>query len=142
MKNHIPCGIIPDKPGKLSTGGIFMLKKHGLGILLAGLGAGAVNGLFGAGGGMVLVPLLTMLTSIENTAIFPSSISIILPICLVSLIVTAITADLAWRQAIPYLMGSAAGGVLAGLWGNKIPVKWLHRGLGILILWGGIRYLC
>ena len=111
-------------------------------MLLAGLGAGAVNGLFGAGGGMVLVPLLTMLTPIEDSAIFPSSISIILPICLVSLVVTAITTGIAWRQAIPYLVGSAAGGVLAGLWGRKIPVKWLHRGLGVMILWGGVRYLC
>lgn len=119
-----------------------MRKQSCLGIILAGIGAGAVNGLFGAGGGMVLVPLLTMLTSIEDSAVFPSSISIILPICLVSLAVTAITAEIAWQQALPYLIGSAAGGILAGLWGNKIPVKWLHRGLGILILWGGIRYLC
>jgi uncharacterized membrane protein YfcA len=119
-----------------------MQKTHCLGSLLAGLGAGAVNGLFGAGGGMVLVPLLTLLTPMEDSAIFPSSISIILPIRLVSLVVTAITTGIAWQQAIPYLVGSAAGGVLAGIWGKNIPVKWLHRGLGVLILWGGIRYLC
>ena len=34
--------------------------KKNLGIMLAGLSAGSVNGLFGAGGGMVLVPLLTL----------------------------------------------------------------------------------
>ena len=119
-----------------------MQNTHCRGILLAGLGAGAVNGLFGAGGGMVLVPLLTLLTPMEDSAIFPSSISIILPICLVSLVVTAITTGIAWQQAMPYLVGSAAGGILAGVWGKNIPVKWLHRGLGVLILWGGIRYLC
>ena len=119
-----------------------MQKTRCLGILLAGLGAGTVNGLFGAGGGMVLVPLLTLLTPMEGSAIFPSSISIILPICLVSLLVTAITTGIAWQQAMPYLVGSAAGGILAGIWGKNIPVKWLHRGLGVLILWGGIRYLC
>jgi uncharacterized membrane protein YfcA len=47
-----------------------------------------------------------------------------------------------WSTALPYLLGSAIGGVAAGLWGKKIPVKWLHRLLGALILWGGIRYLC
>ncbi len=112
------------------------------GIALAGILAGAVNGLFGAGGGMVLVPLLTLLTPMEDQAVFPASISIILPICLVSLIFTAFTGEIAWQQALPYLIGSAAGGVLAGIYGRKIPVKWLHRGLGILILWGGFRYLC
>ena len=119
-----------------------MRKTKYTGIALAGLGAGAVNGLFGAGGGMVLVPLLTLLTSMEDQAIFPSSISIILPICLVSLTVTAVTGSIAWQQAVPYLIGSAIGGLAAGLWGKKIPVKWLHRGLGLLILWGGFRYLC
>ena len=112
------------------------------GIALAGMLAGAVNGLFGGGGGMVLVPLLTLMTTLEDIAIFPASISIILPICLVSLAVTAATGEIAWQQAFPYLLGSTAGGILAGLWGNKIPVKWLHRSLGILILWGGFRYLC
>ena len=113
-----------------------------LGNALAGLGAGAVNGLFGAGGGMVLVPLLSMLTDLEEDEIFSSSLAIILPICAVSLTATAITGTVAWSGSIPWLMGSAAGGVLAGFFGKKIPVLWLHRGLGILIVWGGIRYLC
>ena len=37
-----------------------------MGAGLAGAGAGAVNGLFGAGGGMVLVPLLTMRSMAEE----------------------------------------------------------------------------
>lgn len=109
---------------------------------LAGFGAGAVTGLFGAGGGMVLVPLLCWLTDIENDAIFPSSVSIILPICLVSLASIALVGSIPWQEALPYLIGSAAGGIAAGLWGKHIPTTWLHRILGILILWGGIRYLC
>lgn len=117
------------------------VKKY-LGSGLAGLGAGAVNGLFGAGGGMVLVPLLTSLTKLEDDEIFPSSVSIILPICLVSLGYSLWGSTVDWAGALPYLIGSAAGGVAAGLWGRKIPTKWLHRLLGILILWGGIRYLC
>ena len=111
------------------------------GILIAGLCAGTVNGLFGAAGGMVLVPLLTGLTDLEEAEIFPSSISIILPICLVSLCYTAFTTGIDYNTAFPYLIGSGIGGIAAGLWGRKIPVLWLHRGLGILILWGGIRYL-
>ncbi len=111
------------------------------GILLAGICAGAVNGLFGAGGGMVLVPLMTALTDLEDSEIFPASISIILPICLVSLGYTALKTGLDVATALPYLLGSAAGGLLAGLWGKKIPVQWLHRGLGLLILYGGVRYL-
>lgn len=112
------------------------------GMILAGILAGAVNGLFGAGGGMVLVPSLTVLTTLEDREVFPASISIILPICFISLAFTGLHSGIPWGESIPYLMGSAAGGILAGLQGKKIPTLWLHRGLGILILWGGVRYLC
>lgn len=119
-----------------------MKKQNQLGLLLAGSAAGAVNGLLGAGGGMVLVPLLTALTDLEEDAVFPTSVSIILPICLVSLGFSLWHTGADWTAALPYLAGSAAGGLLAGLFGRKIPTKWLHRILGGLILWGGIRYLC
>ena len=111
-------------------------------LALAGAAAGAVAGLFGAGGGMVLVPLLGLLVRMDDREIFPASVSIILPICLTSLLVTGLSAGIAWRDALPYLPGSALGGYLAGRWGQQIPTAWLHRGLGALIIWGGIRYLC
>ena len=117
------------------------IKKY-LGNILAGSCAGAINGLFGAGGGMVLVPLLTSLTTLEDDEVFPSSVSIILPICLVSLFLSHPQDTLTWTQIWPYLLGSGLGGIAAGLWGKKIPVVWLHRILGLLILWGGVRYLC
>lgn len=116
-------------------------RKH-FGSILAGTGAGIINGLFGAGGGMILVPMLTAFTDLEDGEIFPASISIMLPICVVTLFVTGLHHPIDWKGAFPYLIGSAAGGVLAGLLGKKIPTKWLHRGLGLLIIWGGIRYLC
>lgn len=111
------------------------------GLVFAGACAGAVAGLFGACGGMVLVPLLTACSDLREEEVFPASLSVILPVCLVCLTVTAITDSLPWKEALAYLPGSAVGGILAGVWGRKIPVKWLHRGLGLFILWGGWRYL-
>lgn len=119
-----------------------MKHKQYLGLAIAGFCAGAVNGLFGAGGGMVLVPLLGLLTQLDERDIFSGSIAIILPICIVSLTATALNGSIPWAASLPYLLASAAGGVIAGFWGKKIPTLWLHRGLGALILWGGVRYLC
>ena len=116
------------------------MKAH-WGIALAGVAAGAVNGLFGAGGGMVLVPLLLFLTDLKDEEIFPASVSMILPMCIVSLIFGALQGVFAFKEALPYLIGSGIGGVLAGLLGKYIPVIWLHRVLGGLILFGGVRYL-
>ena len=117
-----------------------MLRTY-MGALAAGAGAGAVTGLFGGGGGMVLIPLLTLLTELREEEVFPASVSVIAPECLVCLLFTARTSPLPWAASAPWLTGSAIGGVLAGLLGRKIPVLWLHRALGALILWGGWRYL-
>jgi len=91
---------------------------------------------------MVLIPLLSLLTSLQDRDMFSGSIAIILPMCIVSLIATALTGSICWQESLPYLPGSALGGYLAFRYGGRIPAKWLHRGLGILIVWGGIRYIC
>ena len=117
------------------------MKRHGWGLILAGICAGAINGLLGAGGGMVLVPLLSLLTNLDEESIFPTSVSIIAPVCIVSLLITWQTGSAPRNIAIPYLLSSAVGGIAAGFLAPKVPVVWLHRILGLLILWGGIRYL-
>lgn len=119
-----------------------MFSRRIWGLLIAGGCAGIVNGMFGAGGGMVLVPLLSKFSDLDESELFPASVAVILPICLISLGVSAASSPLPWLDSAPYLIGSIPGGIAAGLLGKRIPVKWLHRGLGILILWGGIRYLC
>ena len=116
-----------------------MLQRTWVGMAVAGLAAGTVTGLFGGGGGMVLVPLLTLLSGLQDREIFPASLSVILPVCVVSLLLSQ---TIALQEALSFLPGSLLGGWLAGKWGNVLPVKWLHRLLGSLILWGGFRYLC
>ena len=109
---------------------------------LAGFLAGGVTGLFGAGGGMVLVPLLSLLVRLSEEEIFPASIAIIAPICVVCLFMADPGSIPSWKEILPYLIGSCIGGVATGLFGDRIPTVWLHRILGAFILWGGIRYLC
>lgn len=115
--------------------------KGWLGYAAAGLGAGTLNGLFGAGGGMVLVPLLSLMTDLKEEQMFSTSVVVLLPICVISLLFAHGWEQFSFIQALPYLLGSAVGGGMAALWGKRIPSLWLHRALGILILWGGIRYL-
>jgi len=108
---------------------------------LAGSVAGMVNGLFRAGGGMVLVPMLGKKAGISEQERFPTSIAVITPICIVSLLFSG-RWNLTFWQLLPYLTGGVIGGFAAGLWGKRIPTIWLHRILGIVIIWGGVRYLC
>lgn len=119
-----------------------MKLRSKLSSILAGGAAGVVNGLFGAGGGMILVPMLSRSEEFTDREVFSSSVIIILPMCLVSLTMSRGGAPLPWQTAWPYLLGSIPGGIFAGIFGKRIPVTWLHRFLGVLILYGGIRYLC
>ena len=112
-----------------------------LGAALAGFLAGIVNGIFGGAGGMVLIPALGLWTAVQPDELFPFSVVVLLPVCLFSLWLISRTGPLPWLDALPFLLGSAAGGVLAGTVGKKVPTLWLHRIFGVLLLWGGVRYL-
>ena len=120
---------------------MFHNKRMLFGSLIAGLSAGIVNGIFGAAGGMVLIPMLQLLARVPEKSLFPMSVSIMLPVCVISLLLTAPISTWPWLQTAPYLVGSLAGGCIAGLWGNRIPQVWLHRIFGIMIIWGGFRYV-
>ena len=120
-----------------------MFRSSSWGYALSGGAAGFIAGLFGAGGGMILIPLLNLTVKPKDEALFPSSVCIMLPICLVAIVADIITkGPLPFSTAWPYMVGGAGGGCLAGLLARKIPTLWLHRALGALIIWGGVRYLC
>ena len=90
---------------------------------------------------LVLVPLLIWLCRLEDKAAFSSAIAVILPLCVVSIAVYALHDSLPFPDALPYLIGGAAGGVLAGLLFRKMPVRALHLILGGVILAGGLRLI-
>ena len=108
---------------------------------LCGAAAGFVNGFFGAGGGMVLVPLLIQLGKMEDKKAFSSSVCIILPLCLVSLGIYAAKGMLPLLDALPYLIGGTVGGWAGGRLFKGVRLPWLKRGFGALLIWGGLRCL-
>ena len=114
------------------------LKKYG-GVLLSGGLAGLANGLFGAGGGMILLPILEKTTDLSSKELFATSVCIILPLTLVSVGVYFWQGGGFAMESVPYLLGGAGGGVIAGLLLKRLPTKLLHYVLGAFILGGGIR---
>ena len=60
------------------------MKKDTWRSAVSGAAAGAANGLFGGGGGSVLVPLLTRFCGLEQRQAFSTSLAVILPLCVLS----------------------------------------------------------
>lgn len=114
-----------------------MSKKYRF--LCTGALAGLANGLFGAGGGLFLVPLLTRWCGLSERNAFATSVAIIFPLSIISVILYYQNGALPISQTIPYLIGGAIGGLIAGHIFKNMKMLWLRRAFGLLILYGGIR---
>ena len=107
----------------------------------AGACAGLVNGLFGGGGGMVLIPLLIHWTGLEEKHAFATSLAVMLPVSMVSALVYLFCTDLHLADALPYLLGGLLGGILASRSFRLIPAVVLRKLLALFLLWGSLQYL-
>lgn len=106
---------------------------------LTGALAGAVNGLFGAGGGILLVPMLLRVHKLPARQAFATSLAVILPLATVTLTFALFRGQVDWQGAWPYLLGGAAGGLCAGKWLRRMPVTGLRRLFGALLILSGLR---
>ena len=79
---------------------------------MAGALTGAVNGLFGGGGGMVAVPLLRGMLGYEDKQAHATAIFLIAPICAASAVIYIINGYAAADVIIPAAIGSVAGGLV------------------------------
>ena len=107
--------------------------------IIAGSFAGLLNGLFGGGGGLVLVPLFISWMQMEEKRAFATSIAVTLPLSLASYILFCVQGGTVWSEAVPYLLGGILGGALSMMLFRKISALWLHRLFGIVILYGAIK---
>lgn len=78
----------------------------------AGLFVGFVNGFLGAGGGMLLVPILTLLLGLNSRVAHSTAVFVIAPICLVSGITYIIKGVVDWKILLPVVIGTAIGGIV------------------------------
>ena len=108
---------------------------------VAGALAGIVNGLFGGGGGIPLLVLLTKWAKLEEKDAFATCVAVILPLCVVSAAVWFLRGGFALSHALPYLAGGLVGGVVGGRLFRDVPNVWLRRIFALFLLYGAWRYL-
>ena len=109
--------------------------------LTAGGLAGLVNGFFGGGGGMILVPFLVRKCGLSQRQAFATSIAVILPLCVLSSVIYWLRDGLELAAALPYLAGGLIGGFLGGRLFKRLSMVWLRKVFALFILYGAVNAL-
>ena len=103
-----------------------------------GLAVGLLNGFFGAGGGMVGVPMLRVL-GLETKQCHATCIAIIAPLALASAWLYLKSGAFALSDAYIYLPAGLLGALLGGWLLPKLSSIWIRRIFGGLIIFAGAR---
>ncbi|HIZ56446.1 MAG TPA: sulfite exporter TauE/SafE family protein [Firmicutes bacterium] len=108
--------------------------------MLLGLAAGILNGLFGAGGGVIVVPLLEKF-GLDAKRAHATSIAVIFPLSLLSAALYLWRGDLQFTEAFGYIPGGLIGAAGGALLLKKISNDWLRRIFGAIIILSAVRIL-
>lgn len=97
-------------------------------VVAIGLGAGLLSGMFGVGGGILVVPALVMLLKFDQRLANGTSLGAVLPISVASLVTYWSHDNVDWWMAMWLAIGALGGAVLGTKWIHVLP----RRVLGYL----------
>lgn len=110
-------------------------------IMLIGIIAGFISGMFSAGGGLILVPIFVYVLNLSEKKARATSLFCILPMVLVTAIVYSRNHFIDWNIGIRCAIGGIAGGLVGGKLLNKIPAKYLKISFILFLLYAGISII-
>lgn len=110
-------------------------------LVVCGVLIGAVNGLFGAGGGMLAVPVLSYVAGLNAQKSHATAIAVILPLCIISSVAYAATGSFDYSIFPPTIIGVVAGGVAGAVALKKLSGVFLNFLFYALMLFAGLKML-
>jgi len=96
-------------------------------VLLVGLAAGFLSGMFGVGGGLLIVPALVLIVKIDQRIAHGTSLAAVLPISVASLVTYWAQDHVDFRVALCLAIGAIGGAVI----GTKLLHVLSHRTLSL-----------
>jgi len=116
-------------------------KNNKLSAVITGILAGFLNGIFGGGGGMVVVPMLTKFLKLSEKTAHATAILIILPLSLSSALFYLTFGSLEQKSAFPIILGVTLGGIIGAILLKKLPAKKIAFIFYTAMLFSGIKML-
>ncbi len=109
--------------------------------LVAGLAAGVAGGLFGVGGGLVLIPMLTGFFGLSQHQAHGTSLAVIGATALASLVVYGAFSNVAWLTALLVAAASTVTVRYGARWANRISSRGLARAFAVFLVLVAARLL-
>jgi uncharacterized membrane protein YfcA len=109
--------------------------------LLAGAVTGIAGGLFGVGGGIVLVPMLTSFFALTQHRAHGTSLAVIGTTAVGALIVYGAHANVMWGTAAVMALASVAGAALGARAANRLSERALRRAFAVFLVVMAVRLL-
>lgn len=106
-----------------------------------GIITGFANGLFGSGGGTIVVPAMEKFLKVEAHKAHATAIAIILPLSVLSAFIYLKNGDIQWKIVLFVSLGGMVGGFIGAKFLNKIPTKWLHKIFGTFMIVAAVRMI-
>ncbi|MBQ4140580.1 MAG: TSUP family transporter [Clostridia bacterium] len=120
------------------------MKKKGAASLVTGFFAGLINGLLGAGGGILLVRGADKVLPNEyrdGRDVFANALCVMLPLSAVSAIAYVLRGSVHGLEFAPFILPALLGGIGGGLLLAVIDTRLLRLIFSALVVWSGISML-
>lgn len=104
-----------------------------------GIGAGLVSGLFGVGGGIIVVPALVLLIGLTQFQASGTSAATIVASSTAGLVAFAVNGQVDWRAALVIFIGSGTGAWLGAHSITRIPERTLTTAFAVVLIVAGVR---
>ncbi len=110
-------------------------------LILGGTLTGLANGLFGGGGGMIVVPFLIYFAGLEPKKAHATAIAVILPVTIVSGLIYLNSFDISLKKLLPSTIGVIVGGVLGAYVLPKLQNSFVMLLFAAIMILAGVRLI-
>jgi uncharacterized membrane protein YfcA len=110
-----------------------------LAIGAVGIAAGFLAGLFGVGGGLLIVPGLVLATGMDQRLAHGTSLAAVVPISIASVVTYAAHGNVDWPAALWLSVGAVAGAVVGTKLLHVLPYRTLVLGFSVVVIASAVR---
>lgn len=116
-------------------------KKQKMLLLLSGSAIGLLNGFFGGGGGMICVPILQKVLSLDAKHSHATAIAVIFPLSIVSAFIYVINGYINSFPLLTIGLGVVLGGIVGAYALKFLPPKIIRIIFALIMFAGGLRLI-